>query len=372
MTKYVAIVSSLAILGSLMLMIDAQSQLPAARQHTPPTDEPWSIYAQGRIEGATPEIELRPRLQGPVAVIPVEEGQFVEQGELLLQVDEQQRRHEMELFEAKVALADAELRKLLNGARQQRRDQVAAEYEAKQAQLRNAEIAWQRAEGLRSANAIAPQLADDKKERVESLRAEAEAAKAAMDLVHAPPRPDEVEMAEARLAAAKAEHALAIERWKQTRLLAPAAARVLKIHAELGELVGPATAQPAIILADTRRFRVRAFVEELDAPKIRRGMTATITADGLGDRELSGKVVWVSPRMGRKHLWSDAPTERQDTKTREVLIELSEQGDLVVGLRVDVTIDPRTGTVGPSRPPCEGPRTGQPDEAENAAAQTDC
>lgn len=329
-----------------MLMIDAQSQLPAARQHTRPSDEQWPIYAQGRIEGATPEIELRPRLQGPVAAIPVEEGQFVEQGSLLLQVDDQQRRHETELFEAKVALADAELRKVLNGARQQQRDQASAEYEAKLAQLRNAEIAWQRAAGLREAKAIAQQLADDKRERVESLRAETQAAKAAMDLIHAPPRPDEVDMAEARLAAAKAEHALAVEKWKQTRLLAPVAARVLKIHAELGEMVGPAAAQPAIVLADTRRFRVRAFVEELDAPNVRPGMTATITADGLGDRELSGNVVWVSSRMGRKHLWSDAPTERQDTKTREVLIGLSEQGDLVVGLRVNVTIDRTPATEG--------------------------
>ena len=46
--------------------------------------------------------------------------------------------------------------------------------------------------------------------------------------------------------------------------------------------------------------------------------------------------------MDRKKLWSDRPSERSDTKTREVWIELQPGPPLVVGLRVDVKIDTKT------------------------------
>ena len=97
-------------------------------------------------------------------------------------------------------------------------------------------------------------------------------------------------------------------------------------------------------VADTRRFQVRAFVEELDAASVQPGMPAQIFADGMAGRELRGRVVRLSPRMGRKELRSDHPAERFDTKTREVWIELEGVEPLVVGLRVDVIIHLQTAS----------------------------
>ena len=114
---------------------------------------------------------------------------------------------------------------------------------------------------------------------------------------------------------------------------------MLKINGKVGELAGPTSIEPAIILADTSRYYVRAFVEERDAPRVEVGMPAKITVDALRNRKLSGRVVRLSPRMDRKSVWSDRATERYDTKTREVWIELQPGPPLVLGLRVDVTID---------------------------------
>ena len=50
-------------------------------------------------------------------------------------------------------------------------------------------------------------------------------------------------------------------------------------------------------------------------------------------------MVHLSPRMERKSLWSDRANERYDTKTREVRIELEPAKSLIVGLRVEVTIN---------------------------------
>ena len=48
----------------------------------------------------------------------------------------------------------------------------------------------------------------------------------------------------------------------------------------------------------------------------------------------------LSPRMDRKQHWTDRPDEQFDTKTREIWIDLERADDLVLGLRVDVTIQP--------------------------------
>ncbi|MCL4190544.1 MAG: hypothetical protein KJZ87_02270, partial [Thermoguttaceae bacterium] len=96
----------------------------------------------------------------------------------------------------------------------------------------------------------------------------------------------------------------------------------------------------AVILTDSSRYRVRAFVEELEAPRVRAGMQATAVADGLAGQTFRGRVSQLSPRMSRKSMWTDDPGERYDTKAREIWIDLEPAGDLVVGLRVDVMIDP--------------------------------
>ena len=81
---------------------------------------------------------------------------------------------------------------------------------------------------------------------------------------------------------------------------------------------------------------MRAFVEELDAPRVAIGMPAVITADGLPDTTFTGHVVAISPRMETKSIDADRPFGLYDTKVREVFVELTDEPKLIVGLRVDV------------------------------------
>ena len=126
---------------------------------------------------------------------------------------------------------------------------------------------------------------------------------------------------------------------QRTPLRSPLKGQILKTNAEPGEIAGPASPEPAVILADTSRYRVRAFVEEMDAGDVRIGMAAKIRADGPGARECHGRIARLSPRMEDKSLWNDRPAERLDTKTREIWIDLDDPPS-VIGLRVNVVIDP--------------------------------
>jgi HlyD family secretion protein len=328
---------------ALAWLIDVQSKLFDRREpalHTTATGGPRSVFAQGRIEGGTEEIELRPRLQGRLDELSVQEGDLVREAEVLLRVDDQQYRHEVALAEAQVELAAAQLQRVVNGAREEERREAQAEYDARQAELERARLLWEREKKLFASGATTQQAYDDQTAAVDALAAMAAAAKARLDLLTAPARQDEVEMARARLAAAQAGLDLAKVQLDRTRLQAPLSARVLQVNVEPGELTGPDSAEPAIVLADTSRYRVRALVEELDAPRVAVGMPALITADGLPGKSFKGVVIRLSPRMTSKKIWSDDPTERFDTKVREVWIEMEREiGELVVGLRVDVVID---------------------------------
>jgi multidrug resistance efflux pump len=151
-----------------------------------------------------------------------------------------------------------------------------------------------------------------------------------------------LQAAAARVEAAEARLQLANIQLDRTLLKAPFAGQVLRINPDNGELTGPESSEPAVVLADIRQTRVRAFVEELDAPRVQVGMSAVVTADGLPGREFCGRVVQISPEMSRKSLWDDSPTERFDTKVRQVWIELDDARDLVWGLRVDVIIEAKS------------------------------
>jgi multidrug resistance efflux pump len=334
----VGLIAAIAILG---MTIDIQSRAPSARPDR--ASEPSRIFASGRIEGATAEIELRSQLAGRIVRVFVSEGQVVNEGDVLLQLDDRQYRQETVLAGAELALAEARLERLFNGAHPQQRSEAAALCRAREAELQRAEIAWERTRELLRATAVSPQEADNQRMQVAALRGELEAARAHLAFLEAQARSDEVRIEQAQIAAAKARLELAKVQADRACLRAPCHAEVLKINGRAGELAGPASVEPAVVLADTSRYYVRAYVEELDAPRVEVGMNAKVTIDGLHNRKLPGRVVRLSPRMDRKSLWSDRTTERYDTKTREIWIELGPVKGLVVGLRVEVMIDAPPG-----------------------------
>ena len=192
---------------------------------------------------------------------------------------------------------------------------------------------------MRADNAVSQQEADDQQADVESLRGELEAAAARVRQLEAPARADEMRAAVARVASAQASLALANISLAKSELRAPHAGRVLDVNVRLGELTGPDATKSLVVLSDTSKVRVRAYVEELDAPRISVGMPAVATADGLPGKEFAGRVISISPRMETKTINSDRPFELYDTKVREVLVELDTADSMIVGLRVDVSFD---------------------------------
>jgi multidrug resistance efflux pump len=350
MVKILAIVFCSVLIAGSVAVIDRQSI-----EFTPPPRGvhrvalPEHMYASGIVEGRTEDIEMRPEVPGRVDEVLVSTGDWVEAGDVLMRLDGRMQAQQVAASLAKLRLAEANLERLVNGARDSERQEARSLVSAKKARLRQAMLTWQRVQTLRAQDAVTQQDFDDQEGVVQALMAEMQAAEARLAQLEAPARQDELRAAEARVAAAKADHEQALVALDKISLRAPVRAQVLDVDIEPGELIEPSSIDPVIVLADTSQLRVRAFVEEIDAPRITVGVKAKITADGLPDQAYAAVVGSLSPRMERKTLTSGQPDELYDTKVREVLLDVnptSTATGLIVGLRVDVVIA--------ASPPVEG------------------
>jgi multidrug resistance efflux pump len=327
-------------LAGLVCLYSLSREARSAGSIAPKPVDRWPdrAAADGVVEGARPEVPLRFEVAGTLAAVHAREDRDVSRGTLLAELHNESQKHQIALSVAEVAIARAQLERLRNGDRPEKRRAVAAVEGAKRALLQLAKVNWSHSEKLLERRSVSQEERD--RDYLTMVRAQAELDEAAAERaqVEAPARAEEVAEAEGRVAAAEAKLRLAEAALAKTRLLAPSDGRVLQVYSEPGELAGPATAQPVLLLADASSRRVRAFVEELDAARVGVGQPAVVTADGLPGKEFPGKVALVAPRMGRRDLQSDAPGEYKDLYFREVVIDLDAGTELPLNLRVQARI----------------------------------
>jgi multidrug resistance efflux pump len=296
------------------------------------------IAANGVVEGVRPEADLRLEVTGIIAVVHVREDEEVRRGTVLLELTNDAQKHQVALAAAELAIARADLERLRNGERPEKRKAVAAVEQSRRVISQQAEADRKRSQQLAQSNAATDEQLNN--DRFKALRAKADLAEATAEreLVEAPARKEDIAAAEGRVAAAQARLLLAETDLAKRRLVAPSDGRILQVHAEPGELATPTSGPPLVKMADLSHRRVRAFIEELDAGRVRVGQSAVVTADGYPGQEYPGTVALVIPKMGKRAPQTDQANEYKDMYFREVLIDLQSTADLPVNLRVQLRI----------------------------------
>jgi multidrug efflux pump subunit AcrA (membrane-fusion protein) len=180
-------------------------------------------------------------------------------------------------------------------------------------------------------------------QRTQSVQREAEAA---LELLKAGPRPEDLEAAHAAVEHAAGALALAQARRKEATLVAPFDGTVIARHCEPGG--SPAPFSPVLTLADTKHIRVRAELDVRFSPEIQVGQTVKLDNRALFREPLTGKIRKVKELVGPKSLFSLDPSELKGGEVTTVLIELdasksegekSSQQALRPGLRLDAEIN---------------------------------
>jgi len=105
--------------------------------------------------------------------------------------------------------------------------------------------------------------------------------------------------AEARIKISQARQQVAEAALERTRLRAPFTGQVAEIHGEIGEFITPtpvAAQNPAAVdLIDRRCLYIAAPIDEVDAPAITPGLRASITLDAFPGQRFAGTVRRVAP-----------------------------------------------------------------------------
>ena len=141
----------LIILGLIVLGVAAGIGYWFYRSET--QDDDGTLRAYGNVE--IREVNLAFRVGGRLAAVNVEEGDAVEAGQLVAQLDREPLQRQRRAAEASVQAAEANLEKLQNGFRPEELAQARAQVAQREAVLRNAERAYNRQKSLQASGATA-------------------------------------------------------------------------------------------------------------------------------------------------------------------------------------------------------------------------
>lgn len=327
---------------SLIVASQHSRQVAAAASTTRASQGPLLIAGPGRVEPYSEDIKIGSELSGRLKAVNVEEGDMIQRGQGLAELENADYRAQVESAHANVVAKEAALRKVINGARRQERDEAWSSVNEAKAVMENAESELRRRQQLFSAAVVS-------REELERYAREADVAKAKYDaavqqhaLVDDHAREEDQSLAEADVQLAQAQLAEAEARYEKTFIRSPIDGTVLRKHHRGGESVSNSSTAPDPILTigDRKKLRVRVDVDETDVSKVRVGQRAYVTADAFGKQKFWGKVVRIGQQLGPKNVRTDEPSEKVDTKILETLIQLDRGSELPDGLRVDAFIVP--------------------------------
>jgi len=276
----------LIMLGVLALMAGGYLYVRTAANQAPDS----SLQLSGNIEAHESVVSFK--VQGRIMELPVQEGQYVKQGDLLARLDDDDYRQQVSVDEATVGMRKAELELSVAGSRVQE-IQVAKQtlIDARvDLELRRAE--FRRRQELLAEQGVSDEDIDRAASQLKRAQATYERAKQTYDQVVEGTRKEEVAVRRANLGSAR--EALQMSRLKlnYTVLSAPVSGVVLVRQAELGEVVSAGT--PVVTIADVDHLWMRGYLNETDLGRVKWGQSATIHTDTFSDKIYQGRVSFIS------------------------------------------------------------------------------
>jgi multidrug resistance efflux pump len=304
--------------------------------------EPVELRLPGTVE--TQEVRLSSRVGGRVSQVLVAEGQLVEAGQTVLELEMPEldaqraqlvaqkkaaeavlsklengpRPEEKAAAKAAVQAAEARLARMKHGYREEEKEQARQELQALEAQLQNALQVLDRERALLAKGASTAQQYDAAVARYGQLQGEVNAASAKVRMLESGYRPEEIAESEAELARLKANHAL-LEAGTRAEEIAEARAKVAELEARIAELdvirrertvvaperaivqvlmvrpgdIAEANAPVALVLRADDLW-VKAYISEVDLGRLRLNQQVAVTCDAYPNKRFAGVITYIS------------------------------------------------------------------------------
>ena len=234
------------------------------------------------------------KVPGRIVELAVQEGQYVDKGDLLARLDDDDYRQQVSMDEATIRTREAELKLALAGSRKQ--EIQAAKQSLIDAQsdreLKRAE--FHRRQALLSEQAVSQEDVHSAETLMKRAEATYQRIKETYDQIVEGTRKEEIAVRRANLQLAQEHLEMAHVNLSYTVLSAPISGVVLVRQAELGEVMAPGT--PVVTIADVDRLWMRGYINETDLGRVRWDQPATVHTDTHPGKEYHGRVSFIASR----------------------------------------------------------------------------
>ncbi|HWC20197.1 MAG TPA: efflux RND transporter periplasmic adaptor subunit [Terriglobales bacterium] len=254
-------------------------------------------------------ISVNSKVTGRIAWIGVEKGDKVKAGQVLVKLEDQEFRAQVEQARGAVGVAKARLDQMEHGSRPEEIEQASANLDEARANLANAKSTLERTKPLVAQGVFSRQQLDDVQAKYDAALQHEQALEKGYRLSKIGPRQEEIESARAALEQARGQLAYAQSQLEATQIRAPVTGTILERTAEKGELVtaqfasGADTGGPrgsVVTLADLTDLQVELDISQNDFAKLGPTQKAILSTDVYPDREYKGMISEVAPMANRQ------------------------------------------------------------------------
>ncbi|MBN2431960.1 MAG: efflux RND transporter periplasmic adaptor subunit [Acidobacteria bacterium] len=357
MLRIVTIVVVLIIIGGIYFvfsnLFSTDSLIPDERIVAVQSGEMvCSVVATGKIEPVT-KIDVKSKASGIIQQFYVDEGDMVERGQVLLELDRQELEASVREARAHVMARQALLEKAAAEMKSAALALEKAKEEARNQDLEFARREYERIKEVYDAQLVAKSDLDMVEQRFRAEEVRDNVLKKNVLLREAEYYTSEtaVHQARADLHAGEAALQRAEENLRYATIRSPIAGLVLKRHLEEGDAVSSilqlgSNATLIMVVGDTRELYFKGDVDESDVGEIHTGQPVRLTVETYRDRRFEGEVFRISP-MG---LEEDNVT-RFEVRVRllsehtDLRVNMSANAEIILARKADVLQIPETALV---------------------------
>lgn len=280
---------------------------------------------------------LHPRVAGRILSIPIEEGDPVEKGDLLVSLDKEILALQADQAKANWQAAKASYEKAKRGARKEEIQNAQSSVEQYKFDLDTLERTMERTKRLYESGAVAKTQVEEIENQYKGARTRYENALRSLEILRDGAMKEDLAAAAATMEGARKTYELALLQLRESDVRAPISGTVSKIFVEEGNYVGPSVSLLSLVKEDTLVVKLSLPEKRYSLFREKKGdMEVSISVPSLaGSSDFPGILTSVSPVIDPGSRTFDA----------EVTIPNTNQS-LSPGMFVSVEFTPPTGEAG--------------------------
>jgi len=302
----IAALLALAALGYVFLFPTAKTiSVTPVRVESGAASLGESVLSASGYVVAHHKIAVGAKVMGRVAWIGVEKGDIVQEGQVLVRLEDSEFRAQVNQARANLAAAQARLDRLRTGSRPEEKLKDKAAVLQAEANLKNAEAEFQRAESLFRSGVSSKAELDRALAQRDTAAAMVQAARQSSAMTDIGPRKEEIRAGEAEVQQMKAALDYANTQLAATEIKAPVSGTVLQRIVERGEMVSPSAfggsgARTSVVdLADLTDLQVELDISQTDFARLKQSQRAEIIPEAYPNLRFTGFIAEIAPEANR-------------------------------------------------------------------------